>query len=176
MRGQVTSRAEGAVAEGRNVRIGPASLFTLVIIVCLSVLAVLGASTAHAAWAMSQRMGTATSEFYQNETAGQELVARMDDVLGGVRAAGGSATDAANAVQAALPGICNQARQAAGGEVEVTASFDGRRVNGEITCHNGRVLKVTVTVLDDSTYRIDRWKMTAVQNEEQPTGSLWTGA
>ena len=67
MRGQVTSRAAGAVAEGRNVRIGPASLFTLVIIVCLSVLAVLGASTAHAAWAMSQRMGTATSEFYQNE-------------------------------------------------------------------------------------------------------------
>jgi hypothetical protein len=30
--------------------------------------------------------------------------------------------------------------------------------------------------MDDATYRIDKWEMTAVENEEQPTGNLWTGA
>lgn len=165
-------RAAERVARGESVRIGPASLFTLVIIVCLAVLAVLAASTANATLVMSQRMGTANQEFYLDDAAGQVLLAEIDQALAGAR----DGDEAARAVGAALPGICSRAEESAGGKASVDASFEGRRVNAEITCHNGRVLKITVALLDDATYRIDRWKMTAVQNEEQPTGSLWTGA
>lgn len=162
--------------KGARVRIGPASLFTLVIIVCLSVLAVLAASTANATYAMSARMGTATQEYYLDDAAGQVIVAGIDETLAGVRANGGDAAAAMRALDSDLSGICERARAYAGGNVDVTASMEDGQVNAEIDCHNGRVLKVTVTVLDDATYRIDCWKMTAVQNEEQPTGNLWTGA
>lgn len=159
-----------------RVRIGPISLFTLVIVVCLSVLAVLAASTANATYAMSERMGIATQDYYLDDAAGQVLVAGIDGALEDVRATGGDRDAAVRAVESALPDICEKARERAGGDADVTASCEEGRVNAEITCHNGRMLKVTVAVLDDATYRIDRWKMTAVENEEQPTGNLWTGA
>jgi hypothetical protein len=160
----------------RNVRIGPVSLFALVALVCLSVLAVLAASTANATFVMSQRMADSTHAFYDDERAGQTLVAGVDGALGDARAAASGDEAALRAVEAALPGLCAAAEAEAGEGANVAASLDGRRLSAEITCHNGRMLKIEVTIMDDATYRIDEWEMTAVENEEQPTGNLWTGA
>ena len=55
-------------------------------------------------------------------------------------------------------------------------NVSGQQVRAEFSCANGRTLKIVVTVLPDGTYRIDKWKMTAVVNEEQPMGNLYTGA
>lgn len=161
---------------GRDVRIGPASLFTLVVIVCMAVLVVLAASTAHATLVMSMRMAASTHDFYVDERVGQVLLSNIDSTLGDARAASKSADAAASELESALPEICASATSEAKDEADVTASLEGRRLNAEITCNNGRVLKIGVTILDDATYRIDKWEMTAVENEEQPTGNLWTGA
>lgn len=166
----------GGPGAARNVRNGPASLFTLVVILCLAVLAVLAASTAQATLLMSQRLAVANQEFYLAEEAGQTLLAGLDGALGEVRDGAGAQRDAAQAVEMALPEICENARQAVDGKADIAATFEGGRVNVEITCHNGRTLKASIAILDDATYRIDRWKTTAVENEEQPTGTLWTGA
>lgn len=163
-------------ARDRNVRIGPVSLFALVALVCLAVLAVLAASTANATYVMSQRMADSMHAFYDDERAGQVLVAGVDDVLGSARAQAAGGDEAARAAEAALPRICAAAREEAGEGADVTASLDGRRLSAAVTCHNGRVLKIELAIMDDATYRIDNWEMTAVENEEQPTGSLWTGA
>ena len=66
------------------------------------------------------------------------------------------------------------------GDVQVSATLSAApggpaTVNADFSCGNGRRLDVVVTVRDDGTLRVDRWKMRAVQNEEQPGGMLWTG-
>ncbi len=63
-----------------SVRIGPISLFTLIIILCLAVLAVLSLTTARAELSITERQA-ATTETYALETAGQEFVAAVDAAL-----------------------------------------------------------------------------------------------
>ena len=57
------------VSREENVRIGPVSVFTLIIIICLAVLAVLTISTANASLVLSQRQAVAAHELYLDETA-----------------------------------------------------------------------------------------------------------
>lgn len=64
-----------------SVRIGPISLFTLIIILCLAVLAVLSLTTARAELSITERQAQTTTETYALETAGQEFVAAVDAVL-----------------------------------------------------------------------------------------------
>lgn len=163
-------------SDGGNARIGPISVVTLVIVIGMAVLAVLAVSTANATLVMSQRLATSTDEYYLDDRAAQVFLAHVDAELGAVRAAGGKGQAAGEAIARSLEGICADAAFELAGEVDVTASFEEGVIKGEFTCHNGRVLKIEVAVNDDATYSIARWKMTAVENEEQPTGSLWTGA
>ncbi len=79
---------------------------------------------------------------------------------------------AAKVVNAQLKRICNQARDTVDGKVQVMASVVGNKLYGEFSCENGRVLNIIVTVRNNATYRIDKWKMSAVQNEEEPQGQL----
>ena len=53
-----------------DVRMGPVAIFTLMAIICLSVLAVLALSTANATQALAQRRAEATTQLYLDETAG----------------------------------------------------------------------------------------------------------
>ena len=46
---------------GNDVRIGPISVFTLIIVICLAVLAVLAFTSANATLVTTQRQATATS-------------------------------------------------------------------------------------------------------------------
>lgn len=164
------------VRRGNNVRIGPISLITLIAVICMAVLAVLAASTSHATTTISERQASASQMLYLNECAGQEFVAGIDEALLGVREAGGTASDGAQAVQDALDGICEKARAAGDGQVECTAKVDGDVVTAEFICGNTRRLNVAVTIRDDATYRIDEWKMASAQQDLPSTGTLWQGA
>ena len=57
-----------------SVRIGPISLFTLVIILCLAVMAVLSATTAQATYSAAEKQALFTNDTYQNEQAAQSAV------------------------------------------------------------------------------------------------------
>ena len=162
-------------SRGDDVRIGPISLFTLIAVICLAVLAVLAFSTSNATYIMTQRQAQATSELYLDETAAQEFIAGLSDELASVRNAGGTGAEAAQRVQSSLVTLRDAAQDAANGQVEVTASVSDGTVRAEFACDNGRVLTIVVTIRDNATFRIDKWKMTAVQNEAEPEGNLWTG-
>ena len=151
------------VTREERIRIGPISLFTLIAVISLAVLAVLAFSTANASYTFSQRQASSIAAVYLNESAGQELVAGIDDEL----SKGGSAN-----LQAALPMIAAAAENAVDGRVTVSAKMVDNVVYAEITNENNRVLTIEVTIRDNGTYRIDKWKVTAIQNEEEPQGSL----
>lgn len=168
--------AQHQLGRADNVRIGPISLFTLIIVLCLAVLAILSFSTAHASMVMAERQATATSELYIDEVAAQEFVSGVDAKLAQVRKAGGNRTDAVKAVSDALLDLRDAAQDATNGQVEVTAGITESAVTARFECQNGRTLNIALTIQSDATYRIDTWKMSAVQNEPQPEGNLWTGA
>ena len=159
-----------------NVRIGPISIITLITVICMAVLAVLATSTANATMAISQRQSDAVREMYLNECAAQEFVAGIDDVLSDVGSSKLSASQAASAVNTSLGVICEAARDAGEGEVSVTASVEGNVVTAEFTGQTMRRLSIGISIGDNATYRIEKWKSAAVQQEAQPVGNLWTGA
>ena len=158
-----------------DVRIGPLSVFTLIVVICMAVLAVLAFSTANASLTMTQRQAEATTEMYLDESAAQQFVAGIDDALAPVREADGTGSEGVNAVRGALVSLRDAAQDASGGRVTAVASVVDNEVRAEFACKNGRTLSIVVTIRDDATFRIDKWKMTAVQNEAEPAGKLWTG-
>lgn len=158
-----------------NIRIGPISVITLITIICMAVMAVLAASTSHATSVISERQATASQQMYLNECAGQEFIAGVDDALADVRASGGSTASASRAVDNRLDAICEDARAAADGQVTCTANVDGTTITAQFVCGQARLLNVAVTILDDATYRVDRWKMSSVQQEAPSSGTLWLG-
>ena len=156
----------------RNVRIGPVSLFALIIIVCMATLAVLTVATAHSSLVLSQRQAAATHELYVAETGGQTFLTNLNDMLKtqGVAPQGGDVL-----TEKQLKVLCDSALNATGDEVETTAYADANNVYAELSSKDGRTLKITVAILPNGTYRVDRWMMTSVENEEQSFGSLYTG-
>ena len=58
-----------------SVRIGPISLFTLIIVLCLAVLTVLSVTTSLAELSTTERQAATTTETYQLEAVGQQFVA-----------------------------------------------------------------------------------------------------
>lgn len=64
-----------------SVRMGPVSLFALIIALCLAVMAVLSISTAKATYASTQRLADSTTELYTLEQSGQQFVANIDAAL-----------------------------------------------------------------------------------------------
>lgn len=70
---------------GGSVRMGPISLFTLVITLCLAVMAMLAYTTAQAERSLTLRQANATTDLYTNETAAQEFLALLDSQLVGLQ-------------------------------------------------------------------------------------------
>lgn len=156
-----------------KVRIGPISIITLIIVVCMAVLAVLSVSTANATMSISNRQADATKELYLNECAAQEFVAGVADALSGTS---GKAGAGAKAVQGALDSICEAARTAADGQVDVVANVDGTTVTAEFSGPKMRRLSIAITIGGDAAFRIEKWKAAAVQGEGPTGDNLWTGA
>ena len=144
-----------------DVRMGPVAIFTLMAIICLSVLAVLALSTANATQALAQRRAEATTQLYLDETAAQTFVATLDAGY-----SGGATAQALEDAQAA-------ARQATGDAVAITAARNGNVVEATFDAGNGRHLDITVRLEPDGTIGIDKWRMTTVVNEEPTMGNLF---
>ena len=195
----LTTNVRTSSTTGTRVRIGAVSVFALVIILCMAVLAVLTISTAHSSLALSQRQAAAVQEHYRNETAAQTFLAELESLSAGARTqaaatenaatspatsantpaeASGSSADAASPAvsNADLIAARNAAQAATDGAVEIYASAVGNTVYASFAGPDGRTLDIALTARGDGTYRIDQWSMTAVVNEEQPLGTLYKGA
>ena len=157
------SNEGGAAMNSTNgsVRIGPISLFTLVIILCLAVMAVLSATTAQATYSAAEKQALFTNDTYQNEQAAQSAVAVIDAALEDVRASGGGLDEALAAVDEALP---------------ADAQRDGSRVLMTFASSSGRTLDVELTITANATYEISQWKATTQWTNDGPGATLWSGA
>ena len=167
-----------------SVRIGPISLFTLIIILGLAVLAVLSLTTARAELSITERQAQTTTETYALETAGQEFVAAVDAAL----AEGGSSaldevlstygvTEAAADAEATADegGSLMVIECPAGDPVTVTGSFDGSLITATFSLESGRTLAVALRINDNDTYRIEQWKMTTQWTDDGTGENLWLG-
>lgn len=155
---------EGCSDDSTNgsVRIGPISLFTLVIILCLAVMAVLSATTgARPTYSAAEKQALFTNDTYQNEQAAQSAVAVIDAALEDVRASGGGLDEALAAVDEALP---------------ADAQRDGSRVLMTFASSSGRTLDVELTITANATYEISQWKATTQWTNDGPGATLWSGA
>ena len=188
-----------------SVRIGPISLFTLIIILCLAVLAVLSITTARAELSITERQAATTTETYQLEVQGQEFVAAVDGALasGGetaleaVLAEYGIAVTAAPAGDAAAAGAVPAGEAiedetpsggtvpAAGttisdddggaGAITVSGTFDGELISATFAMDSGRTLAVVLRVSNNDTYTIEQWKMTTQWTDDGAGENLWLG-
>lgn len=146
-----------------TVRIGPVSLLSLTIIVCLAVMAVLAAATAQATYAAADKQTRFVDDTYANERAAQDLVSEIDAALAPIRAAEGNQAEALAAVESAL---------AARNE----ASLNGDQVDALFVADSGRTLDVAIDINDDATYTIARWSATTQWNDTDPDDVLWSGS
>lgn len=184
-----------------TVRMGPISVFALVIILCLAVLGVLSASTATAGSSLAQRQASFAADDYRNEVAGQQLYAAADDALAPVRAAGGDAAAVSAALEAALPDITAAAQEGfAEGEFvsaepgvavseapatpdstaeaatpTVQASIESSTLSAHIQSPSGRCLDIQLEAQPDATLAVTAWKATTLWVEDD-TDVIWQGA
>lgn len=129
-----------------SVRIGPISLFTLIIILCLAVLAVLSITTARAELSITERQAATTTETYQLEVQGQEFVAAVDGALasGGETALEAVLAEYGIAVTAAPAGDAAAAAPAGAG-----AGAEGGEAIEDETSSGGTVPAAGTTISDD---------------------------
>ena len=142
-----------------SVRIGPISLFTLIIILCLAVLAVLSITTARAELSITERQAATTTETYQLEVQGQEFVAAVDGALasGGetaleaVLAEYGIAVTAAPAGDAAAAAPAGAGAGAEGGEVieDTAGAVPAGETIADETPSGGTAPAAGTTIYDD---------------------------
>lgn len=181
-----------------TVRMGPISVFALVIILCLAVLGVLSASAATAGSSLAQRQASFAADDYRNEVAGQQLYAAADDALAPVRAAGGDAAAATAALEAALPDITAAAQEgftegglaaepdaaepaatsdaaAEPAAPTVQASVEGSTLSAHIQSSSGRCLDIRLEAQPDATLAVTAWKATTLWVEDN-TDVIWQGA
>lgn len=159
-------------AQGGSVRIGPVSLFSLVIVLCLAVMAVLAVTTAQAAYSAAEKQARFTTDTYVNEQAAQNFVAEVDGALAAVRAgaADGPSADAEATAEASLLAV-----QAVLSRYD-NAYLQGSQAHVEFTCESGRALSVVLTIRADATYEISQWRATTQWNEAGSGETLWSGS
>jgi len=143
-----------------SVRIGPMSIFALIILLSLAVLSVLAFTTAQAVSASAEKHARFTTDTYANESAAQEMIADVDAVLAGVRAQGGSRNDALAALAADLP---------------QGARLEEGTVRADFYKDSGRMLSIALEVTDDAEYRITQWQATTQWEVTEERDILWQG-
>lgn len=151
----MTNQAHGSV------RIGPISLFALVIILCLAVMAVLAVTTAQATLAAAERQAAFTTDTYSNERAAQQFVADIDTALVPVREKNGGL----DAARAAIDPLLSANVQRDGSAVQATFAAD-----------SGRTLTIELTLRANATYEITSWKATTQWTNSNPAETLWQGS
>ena len=157
-----------------TIRMGPISVFALVIILCLAVLGVLSVTSASAGSALAQRQAEFTEDDYHNEIAGQRLYALVDDELVAARAQGGDAQAAAAALDAVLADIATRASEGLDPAPSVDVSLDGTELAAHIQAQSGRCLDIELAIRADASLSVASWKATTLWTEDT-TDRLWTG-
>ena len=170
---------------GGSVRMGPISLFALVIIVCLAVMAVLALVTAHAALARSERQAASVSARYINERAGQELLASLDGELADLREADADRDEALARLSRTLTQLAADAADAAAATdtaadaqaptVELAAvDSAAATVSVRLVADNARALDIQIGITDDLACEILAWKASALWTEDT-SDTVWQG-
>ncbi len=172
-----------------NVRIGIVSFITLLAILLMSVLAVLCVVTARATWATTQKQATSVDETYQIDAVGQAVLSQIDAQAATYKTQGGSAAQViasvgANAakiqtvaLESVSTGESNDGAAATGDaatSMELSLSTSGNSVNFSVSAANGRKLEARVSITDSLSYKIDEWKMSTAQTQQEE--NLWSGA
>ncbi|MBQ9059486.1 MAG: hypothetical protein IJ125_09905 [Atopobiaceae bacterium] len=155
----------------RGVRIGPISLFTLVAVLALAVLAVLVYSTARAMTTLSERQAEMNTEAYLAESIGQEMLSNLDAVLA-------DASDDGLDKQGAIKLVTNRLSEIAleGYGVKSQASVDGDALTVSYLTTSGRKLDVVIGINDDLSYSVRKWKTTAEMGVGSEGETLWSGS
>ena len=144
-----------------SVRIGPVTVISFVIILCLAVLAVLAVTTARVSSAEAERQAEFIRSTYSNEFTAQQYLADVDAALAKASAKGESVSKAMARVRAASP---------------AAASVDGRIVSLAYQTELGRRLTLRLRVNDDLTYTVLQWTTSTEWIEEPQTEeNLWSG-
>ena len=143
-----------------SVRIGPISLFTLVIVLFLAVLGALAVTTAQATYAAAEKQAAFTNDTYTNETAAQSLVSEIDRALFDIRESRGDLIAALAAVKLVLPD---------------NAHLDGSTISASFMAQSGRTLAITLEIRPDATYEITSWKATTQWTDKNTGEKLWAG-
>lgn len=141
-----------------SVRMGPISLFTLVILICLAVLGLLAISTSQATYAAAERQAKFMQETYENETAAWEFVETVDEAVETVRLSGGTMDDAMAAVERAVPS-----------DAIVSGCMVTMRFKGDL----GRTLEVRIVVNNDATMSIVDWIAGMERSSDASGETLW---
>ena len=174
-----------------SVRMGPISLFTLVVVLCIAVMSVLCFSLAHSSLTVAQRQADFATDSCANESAGQEFVAAVDEVLAGLRAQAGSgaagsgdaagAGDATGAASSKAVVIGKKsalaALEARGADLApgATLGFGSDSVTADFLLPSSRRLYVELAIDDDATYRVVQWKQTTRQDKVDNSQLLVVG-
>ena len=168
--------------EKGSVRIGPVSVFALVVILGLAVLAVLSAATAQASHTEAQAQADFTRSSYVNDAAAAQALADIDAALAdAVLAQEAAAADAdgrgdasaydIDAAMSAVSAVLPQGQVADGCAAE--SFVDGTAVRMTFSTEDGRTLDVELAVRDDLTYSIERWVVTTAWNQGPEETKLW---
>lgn len=168
--------------EKGSVRIGPVSVFALVVILGLAVLAVLSAATAQASHTEAQAQADFTRSSYVNDAAAARALADVDAALADAALAQEAAAadtdgrgDASaydiDAAMSAVSAVLPQGQVADGCAAE--SFVDGTAVRMMFSTEDGRTLDVELAVGDDLTYSLERWVVTTDWNQEPEETKLW---
>lgn len=133
-----------------SVRIGPISLFTLIIVLCLAVLTVLSVTTSLAELSTTERQAATTTETYQLEAIGQQFVADVDAAL----------------AEGTLEDVLQRYSD--------STVRDGDLISVTFSMESGRTLAVVLRIQND-TYTIEQWKVTTEWTDDGTGENLWLG-
>ncbi len=176
-----------------SVRIGPISLFTLIITLCLAVMSVLTVTTAQASYSLTARQADAVTMLYRDERAAQLFVSNIDEALmvgtkdksfstadfeAGlddiVTATVKELGDEAPAIEADWLSAYDACAAAGVDMVGVEKPLVGA-VSATISGQDGRSLQIVVGVTPDSTCELLSWKAVSTWTEEGAGETLWAG-
>ena len=158
-----------------SVRMGPTSLFALVIILCMVTLSVLCITTGQASYKMSERQAQAITAAYDDERAAQVWMAAVSEGTGLAEADRRAMQEAASVSVDSEFLTAAQAVESANADDLLQASSFVSGAKAQFSTGSGRNLDVELGVRLDGSLQVLKWSMTAVLDEEPPQENLWPG-
>lgn len=156
-------------AEGSrdNMRHGLISLLTVVVVISLATAAVLAVSTSHAMHALANRQANMNSQGYDTERSAQAFLAELDALLHEQGSTSRTMSALNKQANRMLASVCEEG-------VTATYELNGNDITCTFTSEGGRMLQ-TVVRLENTSYIIESWHLSAAPQEEDTGDTLWTG-